>query len=139
MGKIIKLPMGVKVDVFNLPEDFDDIIKRTFYEYTEGTAEDYRFCDQLIFIDHVIESITCNDDEYDKVEEICTEHLQYSMGEYGEIPDKEEYYSVEFMQECYKKGVNDTRLYQHYGSDDHHVYDAIQKAIVRIITVVMSC
>lgn len=139
MTKIIKLPMEVSVDVFDLPENFDEIIKKTFIAYTKGTAEEYRFCDKLSYIDTVIEKITYNYDTEDRVEEICKEYLTNRMFYDGEIPDKDEYYSVDFMHECYGNGVNDTRLYQHYGCNDHHVYEAIQKAIVRIITVVMSC
>lgn len=32
----------------------------------------------------------------------------------------------------------DARLYSHFGSDDHHIYDQIQKVLVKVITIVMN-
>lgn len=37
----INLPRGLKVDIFNLPENFDEEINRVFGEYTKGTSKDY--------------------------------------------------------------------------------------------------
>lgn len=36
----IKLPRGIEVDIFNLPEDFEEQIKESFRGYTEGTAKE---------------------------------------------------------------------------------------------------
>lgn len=37
----IELPRGVIVDVFDLPEDFEEQIIESFKGYTKGTAKDY--------------------------------------------------------------------------------------------------
>ena len=36
------------------------------------------------------------------------------------------------------RGKEDARLYSHFGSDDHHIYDQIQKVLVKVITIVMN-
>lgn len=43
----INLPRGLEVDIFNLPENFDEEINRVFGEYTQETSKDYRDCDRL--------------------------------------------------------------------------------------------
>ena len=40
---------------------------------------------------------------------------------------KDDIYCFEFMEECYGRGKEDARLCSHFGSDDHHIYDQIQK------------
>ena len=47
-------------------------------------------------------------------------------------------YSTDFMADCYTEGVHNAVLCSHFGTDDHHIYDQIQKVLVRIIRVVMS-
>ena len=37
----INLPRGLEVDIFNLPDNFDEEINRVFGEYTQETAKDY--------------------------------------------------------------------------------------------------
>lgn len=51
----IRLPRGIKVDIFNLPEDFEEQIKESFRGYTDETAKEYRYCDKLGYIDRCIE------------------------------------------------------------------------------------
>lgn len=42
----VKLPRGIEVDIFNLPEDFEEQIKESFRGYTAETAKEYRYCDK---------------------------------------------------------------------------------------------
>lgn len=44
---IINLPRKLTVDINNIPDDFDEIIKNTFRDYTEGTAKEYTYQDKL--------------------------------------------------------------------------------------------
>lgn len=46
--------------------------------------------------------------------------------------------NLEFMENCYSVGNSAARLYSHYGLYDHHIYDQIQKVIVKVITIVMN-
>lgn len=56
----IRLPRGLEVDIFNLPENFGEEINRVFGEYTQETSEDYRDCDRLGFIDCCVRHIKPN-------------------------------------------------------------------------------
>lgn len=42
------------------------------------------------------------------------------------------------MAYCYADGVQNAVLRSHFGTDDHHIYDQIQKVLVRVITIVMK-
>ena len=56
----------------------------------------------------------------------------------GEIIKEDDIYSFEFMEDCYRKGKEDARLNSHFGTDDHHIYDQIQKVLVQVIKIVMN-
>lgn len=134
----ITLPRGVEVDVFNLPDDFKDIIEKAFSEYTEATAEDYRYCDKLAFIDCLMRNINKCESSYEAVNKLVKERFDYEWNANGNLLTEDDIYSAEFMENCYSAGNNDARLYSHYGLDDHHIYDRIQKVIAKVITIVMN-
>lgn len=73
----IKLPRGLEVDIFQLPENFDEEINRVFGEYTQETAEDYRDCDRLGFIDCCVRHINGDKDRYDVVDEKIKDFITY--------------------------------------------------------------
>lgn len=134
----ITLPRGVKINIFNLPEDFEKIVKKTFSEYTEGTSKDYRYCDKLGYIDALISHITYNKDGLRSVSEHVKERFEYEWEENGKLLHEDDIYCVDFMEECYNLGRDSAQLYQHYGSNDHHIYDQIQKVVAEIIKIVMN-
>ena len=134
----IKLPRGLEVDIFNLPENFDEEINRVFGEYTQETSEDYRDCDRLGFIDLCVRYINGDKDRYDVVDEKVEDYITSQWREYGQLDNKDDVYGIEFMADCYAEGIRNAALCSHFGADDHHIYDQIQKVLVRIIRVVMS-
>ena len=134
----IKLPRGLEVDIFHLPENFDEEINRVFGEYTRETAEDYRDCDRLGFIDCCVRHINGDKDRYDVVDEKVKDFITYQWEEFGELDSKDDVYSSDFMADCYAEGIQDAVLCSHFGTGDHHIYDQIQKVMVRIIRAVMS-
>lgn len=138
MKYIIKLPRNIEVDIFNLPNNFKEIIEKSFSEYTEGTAKDYRYADKLHYIDCMISKLTNNQDASEKIDNLVQERFEYEWKENERILFEDDVYCKEFMECCYEAGRNDTRLYQHFGTDDHHIYDQLQKVIVKVITIVMN-
>lgn len=56
----------------------------------------------------------------------------------GEIIQEDDIYSIDFMEDCYRKGKEDAKLNSHFGTDNHHIYYQIQKVLVKIITIVMN-
>lgn len=134
----VELPRGIEVDIFNLPEDFEEQIKESFKGYTAETAKEYRYCDKLGYIDCCIKHLNCGKRSDDIVNEMVEGRILHVWRENGEIIGKDDIYCFEFMEECYDRGKEDVRLDSHFGSDDHHIYDQIQKVLVQIIKIVMD-
>ena len=120
------------------PEDFEERVKQAFREYTDETAKDYRDCDRLGFIDCCVRHINGDKYSYDVVNEKVKSFISSQWEEYGQLDNKDDVYSVDFMADCYAEGVQNTVLCSHFGSDDHHIYDQIQKVLVKVITIVMN-
>lgn len=138
MKNYIYLPRDIRIDIFNLPENFKEIVEKTFSEYTEETNKDYRYCDKLGYIDCFISKITENYDQYQAVDDLVKESFEYKWGEKAELLTDDDIYSQVFMAECYARGRDSQRLYQHYGADNPHIYEQIQKVVVKVITIVMN-
>lgn len=137
-GYTVKLPRGLEVDLFNLPEDFDEQIRRTFSEYTAETSEDYRDCDRLGYIDCCIKHLNGDKYPYDVINDKVKDFITYQWEECGQLDNEEDVYNMDFMVNCYEQGWEDATLCSHFGCRDHHIYDEIQRLLVRIIRVVMA-
>lgn len=134
----INLPRGLEVDVFDLPEDFKEQVEQAFKEYTSGTAKAYMCVDKLGFIDRCVEYLNGDEDSDDVVNSLVEKAIIAEWRNNGEIIKEDDIYSIDFMEDCYRKGKEGARLNSHFGTDDHHIYDQIQKVLVRIIRVVMN-
>lgn len=134
----INLPRGLEVDIFNLPEDFKEQVEETFKKYTSGIAKAYMYADKLGFIDCCVECLNGNEDSDKVVNSLVEEAMIAEWRNNGEIIEEDDIYSFEFMEDCYKKGKEDAKLNSHFGTDDHHIYDQIQKVLVQVITIVMN-
>lgn len=131
----IKFPCNVIMDTDNIPEDFEEQIKASFEVYTHGTAEDYTYQDKLAYIDVCRKHLHRAEDTEHCIRELMKEYLEYQVSEFGEIPNKDDYFSVEFMENCYENGR--TNLYHHY-TGDHHIDDKIMDLLCRAIKVVVN-
>ena len=134
----INLPRELEVDIFNLPEDFKEQVEETFKKYTSGIAKAYMYADKLGFIDRCVECLNGNEDSDKVVNSLVEEAMIAEWRNNGEIIEEDDIYSFEFMEDCYKKGKEDAKLNSHFGTDDHHIYDQIQKVLVQVITIVMN-
>ena len=56
----VRLPLNIVVDVFDVPEDFEETIKEEFEKYTRDTADEYAYYDNLRFIDQCRTNIDKN-------------------------------------------------------------------------------
>ena len=146
MGKVrmemgsytINLPRGLEVDIFDLPDDFKEQVEQAFREYTSGTAKAYMCVDKLGFIDRCVEYLNGKVDSNSAVNTLVEEEMIAEWRNNGEIIKEDDIYSIEFMEDCYRKGKEDAKLNSHFGTDDHHIYDQIQKVLVQVITIVMN-
>lgn len=131
----IKFPRNVIIDTDNIPQNFEDLIRASFEAYTEETAKDYTYQDKLAYIDICRKYLHRAENTSDCVLALMKDYLEYEVTEQGEIPDKEDYLSVEFMENCYENGR--TNLYDHY-TGNHHVDDKIMDLLARAIKVVIN-
>ena len=131
----VKFPRNVIIDIDNIPQDFEELIKASFEAYTEGTASDYTHQDKLRYIDLCRKLLHEAENTSDCVLKLMKDYMEYEVSEQGNIPDKEDYLSVEFMENCYNAGR--TNLYAHY-TNDHHIDDKIMKLLERAIKVVIN-
>lgn len=134
----VELPRGIEVDIFNLPEDFEEQIIESFKGYTEGTSKDYTYCDKLGYIDCCVRHLNGGKSSDDTVNDMVEDRIISEWRENSEIIQEDDVYCFEFMTECYEAGKEHSRLYSHFGTDDHHIYDQIQKVLVKVITIVMN-
>ncbi len=131
----ISFPRGITVDIDHVPDNFDDMIRQSFAEYTEGTAKAYTYHDKLAYIDLCRKYLHKAEDASNCVMELMKDHFEQEVSEYGEFPGAEDFLTVEFMEACYEAGR--TNLYEHY-TGDHHKDDKIMKLLVRAIKVVID-
>jgi hypothetical protein len=140
MTLIVKLPMGMTVDVYNLPEDFEEQVQKAFGEFTTGTAKDYTYQDKLCFIDLAIKDLH-GDRQSDKaVRKLMIDYFEAEIDEQGRIANEDDYYSIEFMEWCYQSGAESQKLHSSAfeGAKDYHDREKIEEMLIRFIKAVVE-
>lgn len=132
---IIKLPHVDPIDTLNLPSDFEDRVKESFGEFTALTHEDYRHEDKLLYLDN-LRGFLHPGDAGECVKNLILASTEYQLDEYGDFPDKEDFWSMEFMEECYEAGNKKYR--DNYEKDSHRNNGKTLKAILKIIEIVVN-
>ena len=136
---IITLPRDLRVDIDNVPEDFEEQVQKTFSEYTKGTNPKFMYEDKLCFIDVMVRRLHHADEE-DRVNDLMKDQFAYELEVQGEIADESDFLSIEFMQYCYRLGQKDAAMYSNefsrYGGK--HDNEKIMRIICRVIKAVMD-
>lgn len=134
---LIRLPGVESFNTLNLPDDFEERVKKSFGKFTQGTHKDYTQIDKLQYIDNLkryyIRGLQSGREE---VKKLIGEKVYEYLEEYGEMPDGSEILSLDFMEECYEKGslhFNDN-TYELRTSDNNKTL----KVIAEIIKIVMN-
>lgn len=134
----LKLPRGLIVDTQQVPDDFEEQVQKAFREYTSGTNPDYMYQDKLCFIDAMVGKAHARKDPDDEVMDEMVEQFRHEVGEYGEFPGEDEYFSIEFMYQCFRRGTEKAKLYLHYFSEDHYENEKVMAILARAIKAVME-
>ena len=135
---IIRLPWGEPIDTNNVPTNFEEVGKKSFGKFTEGTYEEYRAEDKLLYIDNLRSCYLYPHDinSNDGVRDLMHEMLDYKLDECDDFVEKEDFLNFEFMERCYEAG--DRPLYKHMegvsGSTDHR----IQELVLEIVKIVVN-
>lgn len=137
----VNLPMGMTVDVYDLPDDFEIQVQQAFTEFTSGTSKDYTYQDKLYFIDLASEYLHGGKKNSDKaVRQLMHEKFDYELDDQGRFADETDYYSIEFMELCYEEGAESQKLHSRSfeGVKDHHDREKIEEMLVRFIKAVID-
>ncbi len=138
----IKLPNRLEIDINNMPKNFAELVTESFAEYTKGTSKSFRDEDRLSYIDLCRKYIYGIKDVHfsDEVNNCIKSRFNYELEENGEIMEKEEFFSFDFMEECFSKGYRlaDKPLCIKLEDVNHHVNEELNKLMCRIIKTVMD-
>lgn len=141
---IVKLP---HINAFNpmmLPDDFDEQIWESFKFYTKDTNDRYTWMDKLQYIQTLPKWFDNRVDrhlsDYDRAEKEIREIISYrtceKIEDENDVPDKDDFFSFDFMVECYERGYGDmrkaVRMVQQRGNGSDES-DEIMRVMLRII------
>lgn len=132
---IIKLPHIDPIDTLDVPNDFEGKVKHSFKCFTELTNPKYTYEDKLMYLDNLRGWLHPGEAD-DAVKHLILEHTEFELDEYGEFPDKEKFWCLNFMCECFEKGNKPFRDY--YEEKSHSANDQTLKVIFEIIKIVMN-
>lgn len=126
-----------KIDTVNPPENLEEIVCREFAEFTKGTHRDYTFEDKLLFIDHLRASLYGNINPHDAVKSIIISRDEFELDEYGDLPDRDDYWSMEFLEHCYECGDHKLRN-KEFEPFSSSASEKTMKTVLRIIAAVVN-
>lgn len=136
----VNLPMGMTVDVYNVPDDFEIQVQQAFAEYTSGTSKDYTYQDKLGFIDLASKYLHGEKESYKAVRQLMHDKFDYELDDQGRFADETDFYSIEFMEWCYEEGAESQKLHssKFEGVKNHHDREKIEEMLVRFIKAVID-
>lgn len=136
----VNLPIGMTVDVYNLPDDFETQVQNAFAEFTEGTHRNYTYQDKLTFIDLASEYLHGKKNSDEAVRKLMHDKFDYELDDQGRFADETDFYSTEFMEWCYEEGAESQKLHSRTfeGVNDHHDREKIEEMLVRFIKAVID-
>lgn len=136
----VNLPMGMTVDVYNLPDDFEIQVQQAFAEYTSGTSKDYTYQDKLCFIDLASKYLHGGKSSEEAVRQLMHDKFDYELDDQGRFADETDYYSIEFMEWCYQEGAESWKLHSRTfkGVKNHRDREQIEEMLVRFIKAVID-
>lgn len=133
----IKLPWVEEIDTEKLPENLEEIVIKSFYEFTRLTAKEYRDTDKLSYIDSLRSGLYGNKESDVAVEDIVKDYVSYHWNEYGKIPENEDIFDSAFMATCYEAGFLPLKI-PHIEFKKENEEIATTKAIAQVIKIVMN-
>jgi hypothetical protein len=131
---IIKLPHVEAIDTLNIPDDFEKRVYESFKKFTEMTSKDYTFEDKLMYLDNLRNFLHPGDAEQ-TVKNIILHNTEFQLDEYGDFPDKDDFFSLEFMCECFEAGNKKFRFMYENSSCNN---DKTHKVIFEIIKIIVN-
>lgn len=135
---IIRLPHITPINTLDLPCDFKERVQESFAKFTEMTAKEYTDEDRLAYIGNLQIAYIRRYEPEEEVKNMILSQTEYEIEENGDSPNKEDFWSFEFMCQCYEKGLEDGGYKKRNYELDHHDNSKTMKAIAEIIRIVMN-
>lgn len=134
----INLPYIEPINTLNLPDDFEEKVKYSFYKFMNGLGIDHIDKEKLFYLDNIRRIYLDRKTPLIEVGKIIGNCVAYDITNNDKYPDKEEFYNFDFMVECYIHGEMDSRFikedYDSISSDN----DKTLKAIAQIVRIIMN-
>lgn len=128
---------SITIDTENLPGNLEELAQKAFAEYTTGTAEEYMYEDKLSFIDLLVRRMHGKVNEADAVHDLMVDYFEDQIND-GEIPDEDDFLSMDFMEVCFTAGAASASLHDKGYTNDYHENQRVMQALTRIIRAVMD-
>lgn len=136
---IIKLPYIYPIDTLNLPEDFKTKVSNSFAKFTAETDPRYTSEDKLAYLDNLRKYyIMIKDDSIESVKDLILTRTEHEILENDDFPVKEDFYSFNFMTECYELGEKNSRFLNSQYEDEKSDNAITLNVIADIIKIVMN-
>lgn len=133
---IINLPWVEPINTQNLPENLEELVKKSFREFTKGTRKEYQHEDKLLYLDNLRKAYLREDNTEKAVRNLVSGETMYYLEEYGEMPSTEDILSVDFMETCYKEGFRP--FYDYYDEVSGSRNSEALSVILDIIKIVVN-
>lgn len=133
---IINLPWVEQINTLCLPKDFEEQVKTSFKKFTEGTSKQYTFEDKLLYLDNLRRGYLRTDNTEASIIDLIGRRVSYELEENGEMPEKYDIMSTEFMGHCYDEGFRPLRdIWEPYSSSNNI---ETLKVILKIVQIVVN-
>lgn len=133
----IRLPYIEQINTECLPDNFEELVKKSFINFTKGTNKNYTFEDKLLYLDNLRKFyLRGYTDTSFEITKILGESYRQQLDDYDDVLEKEEVLSTEFMEHCFDRGFMPFRdTWDKWSSSAN---DRAHKAIVTIIKIIIN-
>lgn len=127
---------NISIDTENMPDNLDEIVQDAFAKYTHGTTPEAMYLDKLSFIDNIVQRMHGRVNESEAVHDLMVEYFSHEIDQ-GEIPDEDDFLSMDFMEYCFAEGTKSASLYCKDYVLDYHENRRVMQVLTQIIRTVM--
>ena len=133
----IRLPYIEPINTECLPDNFKELVEKSFINFTEGTNKDYTFKDKLLYLDNLRKFyLRGYTDTSFEITKILGESYRQQLDDYDDVLEKEDVLSTDFMEYCFDRGFMPLRdTWDKWSSSAN---DRAHKAIVDIVKIIIN-
>lgn len=141
----LKLPWIEPFDTLELPQDFEDLVRRSFAKFTQETNPRVSWKDKMLYISRLPlyfkgrTSGWSEDVEAENaVKEIIHSRMDYKLEDEDNVLERDDIYSFDFMCDCYAAGMRSLNPLQDWEHYSYSTNEETQKVMFRIMQIVID-